>query len=323
VHNNEHAAGSRAKHLMLKWRQKSPIVFVGVILSLSIQAVNSAATVLPAQVAAATVTEPPPEPLPDPLSAALEGRIPDMDTTDDQSTAPAATSLPGPASRQVSWRELPSNILHDQKDIWLFPLQLAHGHHWFPTIAVIGITTGLVALDSHDTPYFRRTSDFAGFNRGFSGSITEAEIAVVPAAMYGIGLIRKDSYAQQTALFSAEAVVDSGILDIAMKDVSRRLRPSDIAPTGDFSDTFFRSPATITGKNSGFPSGHTILAFSVATVIARRYGKNHRWVPWVAYGAAGAIGFSRVSLQSHFPSDVFLGAALGYAVARFGVLHNQ
>jgi membrane-associated phospholipid phosphatase len=40
----------------------------------------------------------------------------------------------------------------------------------------------------------------------------------------------------------------------------------------------------------------------------------------VAYGVAGLIGFSRVPLQAHFPSDVFLGAALGYAVARFDVL---
>jgi membrane-associated phospholipid phosphatase len=278
---------------------------------------------MPAQVAAAAVTESHPEALPDKVNAAPDNPAPDMDTIDAQDTAPATTSLPAPAGREVSWRELPSNILHDQMDIWLFPLQLAHGRHWLPTIAVIGITGGLVALDAHDTSYFRRTSDFSGFNRGFSGSITAAEIAIVPVAMYGIGLIRKDSYTQQTALFSAEAIVDSGILAIAIKDVSRRLRPSDIAPTGDFSDTFFRSPATITGKDSGFPSGHTILAFSVATVIARRYGKNHRWVPWFAYGAAGAIGFSRVTLQSHFPSDVFLGAALGYAVARFGVLHNQ
>lgn len=310
-------------NLMANRRNKYLFVYLGLTICLSLQAVNSAATALPAQVATVAITEPHPEALPDTLTAVPDDRVSDLHTTDDQVPTPAATSLPAPARREVSWRELPSNILHDQKDIWLFPVQLAHGHHWLPTVAVIGITAGLIALDAHDTPYFRRTSDFSGFNRGFSGSITEAEIAIVPVAMYGIGLMRKDSYTQQTALFSAEAVVDSGILAIAMKDVSRRLRPSDIAPTGNFSDTFFRSPPTITGKNSAFPSGHTILAFSVATVIARRYGKNHRWVPWVAYGAAGAIGFSRVTLQSHFPSDVFLGAALGYTIARFGVLHNQ
>jgi membrane-associated phospholipid phosphatase len=231
--------------------------------------------------------------------------------------------VPASAGREVSWRRLPANILHDQKDIWLFPVQLAHGRHWLPTTAVIGVTAGLLALDAHDVSYFRRTETFSGFNRGFSGTITGVEIAAVPAAIYGIGLVRKDSYAQQTALLSGEALADSGILVVVMKDISRRLRPSDIAPRGDFTDTFFRRPATATRAGIAFPSGHTILAFSVATVIARRYGRNHRWVPWVAYGTAGVIGFSRITVQSHFPSEVFLGAALGYSVARFDVLRDR
>jgi membrane-associated phospholipid phosphatase len=314
---------SRTTNLMLNRHSKYPVVYFGIISFLLFQAVNSAAATLPAQGAGALITETNTETVSDNLSAVPDGHFPVLEAPDAQNATPTTTSAPVSTGREVTRRKLPSNILHDQKDIWLFPVQLAHGRHWLPTVAVIGITAGLLALDAHDTPYFRRTNDFSGFNRGFSGSITEAEIAIVPVAIYSIGLIRKDSYAQQTALFSAEAVVDSGILDIAMKDVSRRLRPSDIPPTGNFSDTFFRSPVTITGKASAFPSGHAILAFSVATVIARRYGKNHRWVPWVAYGAAGAIGFSRVTTQSHFPSDVFLGAALGYAVARFGVLHNQ
>jgi len=232
-------------------------------------------------------------------------------------------TLSGSKQRQVSWRRLPANILHDQKDLWLFPVQLAAGRHWLPTAAVLGVTAGLLASDAHDAPYFRRTSNFSGFNRGLSGTVTALGIALVPSALYGIGLVRKDSYAQQTALLSGEAVLDSGVLAIVMKDVSRRLRPSDIAPTGDFSDTFFRSHPTIVGAGSAFPSGHADLAFSVATIVARRYGRRHPWVRWVAYGTAGVVAFSRVTLQAHFPSDVVLGAALGYSIARFDVLQNR
>lgn len=243
--------------------------------------------------------------------------------------APAAAQQPAqatPASatgRTVSWRQLPSKILHDQKNLWLFPVQLAHGRHWLPAGAVVGVTAGLLAADAHDAPYFRRTSTFSTFNSTFSGTATALGIALVPSAMYGVGLFRHDSYAQQTALLSGEAMLDSGVLAVVMKDVSRRLRPSDIPPTGDFSDTFFQSHPTLVGAGSSFPSGHTILAFSLATVIARRYGKRHPWVRWVAYGSAGLVGFSRVTLQAHFPSDVFLGAALGYSIARFDVLQNH
>jgi membrane-associated phospholipid phosphatase len=105
-----------------------------------------------------------------------------------------------------------------------------------------------------------------------------------------------------------------------MNGVSRRLRPSDIAPQGPFNDTFFRANNGV--FNHSFPSGHAMEAFAVATVFAQRYRK-HRWVPWVAYGVAGAIGFSRVTLQSHFPTDVFLGAALGYSISRFEVLRGR
>ena len=222
--------------------------------------------------------------------------------------------------RELSWRQLPKNFLSDQKNLWLFPGSLAQGRHWLPTVAVVGVTAGLLAADPHDVSYFRRTATFHAFNQAFSGKITALEIGLVPASFYVIGLGRKDSYAQKTALFAGEALADSFVLYGVINAVSRRVRPSDIAPQGPFTDTFFRAHNGL--FDHSFPSGHTIEAFSVATIFARRY-RTHRWVPWVAYGAAGAIGFSRVTLQSHFPADVFLGVALGYCISRFEVLRGR
>lgn len=230
-----------------------------------------------------------------------------------------AGQSPAP-SREVSEKTIFPNILHDQKDLWLFPLQLGRGRHWLPAVSITGATAGLIALDPHDEPYFRRTTDFTEFDKVFSTNITMSAVLVAPASFYVVGLFDKDPYARETGLLGAEALADVTILDLAMKGITRRLRPADIAPNGDFSDSFFR--AKTNPFSSSFPSGHSISAFAVATVIARRYGHRHKWVPYVAYGAAGLVGFSRLPLHAHFPSDVFLGAALGYTVARFDVLRQ-
>jgi membrane-associated phospholipid phosphatase len=238
-----------------------------------------------------------------------------------------ASSLPGqvpPAEpdRSVSWTKLVPNLASDQKQIWTFPTKLAKRKYWIPAAAVVGVTAGLVALDPKTAPYFRRTSSFNGFNGVFTGNATAIGTIVAPVSLYAAGLIRKDSKMQSTALLAGEAVANAEILTIAMKDVDRRLRPSDIAPNGDFDDSWFRDNKRYGRSNGSFPSGHTIAAFSVATVIARRYGAQHRWIPYVAYGSAALVGFSRMTLSAHFPSDVFMGAALGYSISRFTVLRE-
>ena len=231
-------------------------------------------------------------------------------------------SKPSP-ERQISWRQLVPNMLQDQKQIWLFPVSVAHGHHLVPTLAVAGITAGLIALDRRNMNYIRSTPSLSGFNKVFSGTNTSLGMEIFPAAFYGIGLLRKDSYAQHTVLLAGEAVLDSEILTTVMKDIDRRYRPASIPPNGNLSQSWFKETrGSYLGGVGSFPSGHTIAAFSIATVFAQRY-PNPRWHVWVAYGLAGLVGFSRVSRQSHFPSDVFAGAALGYAIAHYVVLRPR
>ena len=115
---------------------------------------------------------------------------------------------------------------------------------------------------------------------------------------------------------------DSFILSTVIKGVTRRTRPSAVPPNGNFSDTWFKTGAGSSfSGDASFPSGHSIAAFSVATVFARRYS-NHRWVPWLAHGLAGPGSLSRITGQAHFASDVFVGAALGYSISRFAVLRR-
>jgi len=224
--------------------------------------------------------------------------------------------------REVSWRKLPMNILHDQKDMWLFPLELGQGRHWLPALFVTGGTAAFLATDPQLMPHFRKTNTFHDFNRVLGTTASGAAIAVVPAVFYAVSLIRKDSYDQSTALFAGEAVVDDTILMVVTKAITRRQRPTERPVDGPYNDTFFHSNGSIFGKGTSFPSGHAMMAFSVATVFARRY-HNHRWVPYVAYAVASALAFSRVTTGAHFPADAFFGASMGYFIARYDVLHGQ
>lgn len=235
-------------------------------------------------------------------------------------TLPPAKHANDPGSeRVVTWRSLPKDFLHDQKAIWTFPAKLGKGRYLLPTLAITGGTAGLIYADPHAMPYFRdHAKNLDDINDVFDSSITTGEVVALPVALLAFGYARHDSYQVSTALLAAEAYADSAVVDLAMKAITRRKRPSDVAAQGSFNDTFFsggKSPF----KGSSFPSGHAAGVFSIATVVASRY-HNHRWVPWLSYGFAAAISCSRITTLAHFPSDVFLGAALGYTITRYGTL---
>jgi membrane-associated phospholipid phosphatase len=103
------------------------------------------------------------------------------------------------------------------------------------------------------------------------------------------------------------AVAIAGILDQVVKNLTCRARPS-AEGAGAFLADFPCVPAPY--ELASFPSGHATTAFALATLLAL----------WYPRGTAGfllvatLVGWSRVALGSHFPSDVLAGAILGSAV---------
>jgi membrane-associated phospholipid phosphatase len=140
---------------------------------------------------------------------------------------------------------------------------------------------------------------------------------ILIGAGYLIGRLgHNDRLAEATSL-SAEALLTTGLYTTVLKNLSARTRPAN----GGQGDFFQYSPQN--GQvPASFPSGHAAAAFTVAGVFSGVYSDS-KWVPWVAYGTATMVGWSRVALHRHFPSDVLVGAVLGNSIGRMAVARND
>lgn len=63
-----------------------------------------------------------------------------------------------------------------------------------------------------------------------------------------------------------------------------------------------------------FPSGHTASSFAAA--FALYFGRKKLWIPAVIL--AGLIGFSRLYLYVHYPTDIIAGALIGIMMGWIG-----
>ena len=132
----------------------------------------------------------------------------------------------------------------------------------------------------------------------------------VVAVAVGVALLVKP---WQPAVGVLAAGVAGWVVSGWLKDVVDRGRPVEFLDprTLDISGGY----AAITG--AGYPSGHTTVAFAIATVVAPWVAARSRWVPWVV---AATVGIARISVAAHFPLDVVGGAALGMLI---GALVNR
>lgn len=66
-------------------------------------------------------------------------------------------------------------------------------------------------------------------------------------------------------------------------------------------------------NNRSFPSGHTTLAFTGATILAQEYGSQYPWLASLGYTAATATALCRIANNKHWFSDLMGGAFIGIA----------
>jgi membrane-associated phospholipid phosphatase len=130
--------------------------------------------------------------------------------------------------------------------------------------------------------------------------------------MYVIGRWTRNDRASATALTAAKAAVISSLFVSVAKQIAHRHRPNQDDPAnfeswdGPFGNI----------RYTGFPSGHSAMAFSIATVFASEY-RETVWVPILSYTLAAGTALSRVYNDKHFSSDVLVGSVFGYITGKF------
>lgn len=137
----------------------------------------------------------------------------------------------------------------------------------------------------------------------------------------GYGLIFEDKKSFEVGKIGFESFFFTGITVQFFKYLCGRERPSDATrPCG-----FWHGPFAYFDKHKrgnlglaafdSFPSGHTTTAFAAATTISDFY--TEPWVSYTSYSLATAVAVSRVMERTHWMSDCFVGAIIGYYGTRF------
>ncbi|MXO61846.1 phosphatase PAP2 family protein [Qipengyuania oceanensis] len=134
---------------------------------------------------------------------------------------------------------------------------------------------------------------------------SETILTLVTVLAIAFLLLRKR---QNQALLVAAAVGGGALLSGLLKSQFSRARPEIV-------------PHLVPVHSASFPSGHAmnsaIVYLTIAVLIARSYedARTRNFIVGLAVIATGVIGFSRVYLGVHWPSDVAAGWLVGGAWA--------
>lgn len=146
-------------------------------------------------------------------------------------------------------------------------------------------------------------------------AITNSAIPIsiaTPVVLYSIGMIQKDSLIKKKAVFVGETFLVSAFITLASKQIIKRERPYN---------RYLELDPVVFENSYSMPSGHTSSAFATATSLSLAYPKWYVIAPSFIW--AGSVGYSRMHLGVHYPSDVLIGALVGSGSAFLTHKANQ
>lgn len=125
---------------------------------------------------------------------------------------------------------------------------------------------------------------------------------------WAAGAVAGRSDVSDAALHVTAALAAAGVVNGALKYSVGRERPSVTA------DPLRFRPIATENRWQSFPSGHTVVAFSLAAAVSEE--ARRPWVTMLAYGGAAAVAWSRVYEDKHWTSYVAAGALIGIVAGR-------
>lgn len=167
---------------------------------------------------------------------------------------------------------------------------------WFFPVALFSQNLDIRILRSINSPEVLPADKFFQFVSNSESYL----VVLIPAAMGTTALIKRDDKLLRNAIVVIGATVVNSGITVALKYTINRERPFVTYP-----DIKQKSRA----GSPSFPSGHTSSAFALATSLSLSYPKWYIIVP--SFTWAGTVGYSRMYLGVHYPSDVLAGAIIG------------
>ncbi|MCW8848503.1 MAG: phosphatase PAP2 family protein [Melioribacteraceae bacterium] len=131
---------------------------------------------------------------------------------------------------------------------------------------------------------------------------------ILSGLLYSSGLIFKDKHMRETGQILAEAMVCTGIYTQLLKISLGRARPY----TGEGNLEIEPLEFEFDSNENSLPSGHTSIAFTVATVLSERI--DNMYASIALYSLASLTAYQRIYDDVHWFSDTILGAALGTVI---------